>query len=238
MMMAVIHIVLLSVPQPYSAVEIQVGRFPLADEAAPRAVDLLNRLAQAAAPNGQVSDTFLQNEFLANARDEFNQHLRQWMPESGLGVWPDRPPPELWKTTDMFKMAAGKSVPLMYRVYRLKGGAKASAEAFQLMTRSGMAMAIVHSDSTDALLKTYKATYLPGIQAPNLRIFPFYVPLLDANSLKDRKADELKRWLGGAHFYLRESPADKTVLVVADHDLGPTLVQAGAKSEGNGRWSY
>ncbi|MFZ0964841.1 MAG: hypothetical protein WAO35_28625 [Terriglobia bacterium] len=237
-MMAIIHIVMLSVPQPYSAVQIQIDHFPLPDEVAPKVRDLLNGLVRAASANGMTADTFLQNEFLANGRDQFNQHLREWVPESGLGVWPDRPPPELWKTTDIFKMAGGVRVPLMYRVYRLKGGPKASAEALQLMASSGMAMAILHSDSTEELLKRYKATYLPGITAPNLRIFPFYVPLLDANSLRNRKPDELGRWLGGAHLYLRESPTDKSVLVLADTDLGPLLVNAGAKQEGDGHWAF
>jgi len=233
-----IHILLMSVSQPYYAVQIQVDRFPLPDGVAPRVRELLTGLLRAASAGGMTSDVFLQNEFLVNGRDQFNQHIRAWLPESGLGVWPDRPPPELWKMTDIFRMARGERVPLMYRVYRLKSGPKAGAEAFQVLSGSGMVMAVAHAGSSDDLLRQYKETYLPGIKEPNLRIFPFYVPLLDSSSLHNRKAEELSRWLGGAHLYLRESPSDKAILVVTDADVGPLMTQAGARQEGDGHWSF
>ena len=234
--MLAIHIQAISVPRPYYAVQIQIDHFPLPVDISPKVRALLINLIRVASTDGLTSDVFLQNEYLANGKDQFNRHISEWSPESGLGVWPDRPPPELWKTSDVFRMARGQRVPLMYRVYRLKASSQASAQAFEIMLDSGMVIELLHQGSTEDLLKQYKDTYLPGIKEPNLRIFPFYVPLLDLNSLRNRKAEDLSRWLGGAHLYLRESPPDHAILIVADADLGPLLKQAGAATDAEGRW--
>lgn len=235
--MPAIHIEAISVRPPYYALQIKVGRFPLAADISPKVRMFVTGLLHGASTSGLSSDVFFQNEYIANAKELFNLHIPEWMPESGLGVWPDRPPPELWKLTDIFKMAAGERIPLMYRVYRITKGGAANTQAFDLLFGSGMAMNLLHVGSTDDLLKGYKDTFLPGIQQPNLRIFPFYVPLLDVKSLHNREGDELRRWLGAAHFYLRESPTDEAILVLADSDLNAALVQAGARRAGDGRWS-
>lgn len=179
--MAAIHIEMQAVPAPYSAAEIKVGHFPVPADISPKLHVFLTALVQAAAA-GQNSDVFLQNEYLPNAREAFNAHIPEWRPQVGLGVWPDRPPPELWKITDLFKMARGERVPLMYQVSRPTAGPRGNAQAFDLLLGSGMAIVVVHSGSTDQLLAYYKDTFLPNIKQPNLRIMPFYVPLLDVQT--------------------------------------------------------
>ena len=233
--MAAIHIEIVSVASPYSAVQIKVRRFPLADDL-PKIRTLVVNLVQLASIAGLSSDVFLQSEYLNNGRDAFNANIPNWRPEVGLGVWPDRPPPELWKVSDLFKMARGERVPLMYQVSRVTAGAKANAQATDLLLGSGMVVSVVHKGSTDELLSYYKETFLPNIKQPNLRIMPFYIPLLDLKSIHNRRADELKQWLGPAHFYLRESPLEDAVIVITDGDLEGLLTRAGAKKGGDGRW--
>ena len=234
--MAAIHIEMVSVPPPYHAARIEVSKFPLASDIAPKVHAFVTNLVNAASAGAPTAEVLLQNEYIANGKEQFSAHIPEWHPESGLGVWPDRPPPELWKLTDIFKMAAGERIPLMYRVYRLTTGPKANRQAFEVLSGTGMVMVVLHSDSTDQLLARYKDTFLPGIKQENLRILPFYVPLLDLKSLHNRQPEELRRWLGGARFYLRESPLDNAIVVLTEADLGALLPQAGAKKNGDGSW--
>ena len=237
-MLAAIHIQAVSVPQPYYAVQVEVGSYPLSNGISPKVSAFLASLVAAVGAGGLTEDVFLQSEYLKNGRDQFTSHIREWLPESGLGVWPDRAPPDLWKLTDIFRMALGESVSLINRVDWVTAGSKANQEVSQVMLGSGMLMTIVHAGSSDDLMKHYKEVYLPRIKEPNLRIFPFYVPLLDLNSLRNCKDGQLGEWLGAAHLYLRESPADQAVLIVASTDLNSLLTQAGARTEGEGRWSF
>jgi hypothetical protein len=237
-MVAAIHMQAVSVPRPYYAVEIKVGSYALGSDISPRVSTLLVSLVATASAGRMTEEVFLQSEYVKNGRSQLDSHIREWMPESGLGVWPDRAPPELWKLSDIFRMALGESVPLMNRVDRVTAGAKANEEALQEMLPSGMVMTIVHSGSTDDLLRHYKDAFLPRIKEPNLRIFPFYVPLLDLNSLRNCNGAQLGEWLGGAHLYLRESPADHAVLIISSQDPNSLLTRAGARTEGNGHWEF
>lgn len=235
--MAAIHIQAIHVAAPYSAARIEVSRFPMGEDISSKIRAFLASIVHSASAGALTADVFLQNEYLANGKEQFTSHTTDWHPQSGLGVWPDRPPPELWKLTDLFRMAAGERIPLMYRVYRTTSGPKANTQAFDLLSGSGMVMVIVHAGPADQLLEHYKATFLPNIKQPNLRIMPFYVPLLDFKSIQDRQPEELRQWLGGAKLYLRESPGENAILLLTDEDLNALLTQAGARKNGDGSWS-
>jgi len=235
--MAAIHIEMVSTPPPYHAARIEVGRFPIAADIAPKMRAFLTAVLQAVSAGGMNEDVFFQHENFINGRDQLAAHAAEWHPSTGLGVWPDRPPPELWKTTDIFRMARGEKVPLMYQVTRLTAGPKANSQSFELLSGTGLVMVLIHADPIDQLLARYKGVFLPNIKQPNLRIMPFYVPLLDFKSIRDRRPEDLRQWLGGAKFYLRESPADNALLLLSDADLGALFAQAGAVKNGNGSWS-
>jgi hypothetical protein len=134
-------------------------------------------------------------------------------------------------------MAGGEHVPLMYTVYRITAGNGARTQAFQTMTGTGTMVVVLPAGSAADLLKYYKETYLPAIEEPSLRISRFFFPLLDLKSLQGRKSEDLSRWLGSVHLYMRESPQDRGILIIADKELGPALKQAGARVEGEGKWS-
>ena len=222
----------------YEAVQVHVGPFPVDRRLETGIRTLLNGLVQAASAGGLTSDVFLQHQYRPYAKEEFAKRLQVWAPVSGLGVWPNRPPPELWKTSDIFRMAKGEDVPLMYRVLQLNGGPRSGADAWDALLGSGMVMRLVHSGAIGSLLQAYKEIYLPRIKTPNLRIFPFYVPLMDVNSVRDRDGEELHRWLAGIRMYIRESPEDKSILLLSDLGLAPLLAEAGAREAGKGRWAW
>jgi len=221
---------------PYTIIMARAGAYPL-DPAAATAAGSLASALLAHAPRSLNRTVFLQEQYMGNRKEEFTSHLRDWRPMSGLGVWPDRPPPRLWRTTDLFRMMLGQDVPLMFRVARL-ANQSAESDAFYRLMGSGMVMAISHAGSTENLLQLYKNRYLPSIQEPNLRILPFYVPLLDAKSVGKRGAAELSDWLGSASLYIRESPEDKGMLVITNLDVDPLLTAAGAKKDRAGRWFF
>ncbi|MGD0578551.1 MAG: hypothetical protein ABSC08_06450, partial [Bryobacteraceae bacterium] len=222
---------MVAVAPPYSAAQVKISHFPVAADGSVKLRAFLTALVQAASDTLNL-EVFLQNEYLANGRDLVNPRLPEWRPQVGLGVWPDRPPPELWKISDLFRMARGERVPLMYQVSRITAGPKVSSQALSLLLGTGMTIAVLHCGSTDELLSGYKDTYLPTITQPNLRILPFYVPLLDLKSLQHSHPDDLPKWLGKARLYLRESPLDNAVLVVTDADLIQLIERAGAKRDG------
>lgn len=233
--MVPIHIEMVAVAPPYSAAQVKVSHFPMAADGSVKLRVFLTALVQAASDSLSL-EVFLQNEYLANGRDLVNPRLPEWRPQVGLGVWPSRPPPELWKISDIFRMARGERVPLMYQVSRITTGPKASLQALNLLLGTGMTMAIVHAGPADELLSDYKNTYLPTIKEPSLRILPYYVPLLDLKSLQADHSGNLPKWIGKARFYLRESPLDNAILLVAAADLNVLLERAGARRDGPQSW--
>src|SRR5208283_3326503 len=180
--MAPIHIEMIAVAPPYSAAQAKVTRFPVAADDGAKLHAFLTALLQIAGA-GLNLEVLFQNEYFANGRDLIRPRLPEWQPQVGLGVWPNRPPPELWKTADLFRMARGESVPLMYQMTWITAGAKAASQALDLLLGRGMIVAILHAGPATELMADYKQTFLPAIQVPNLRILPFYVPLLDLQSL-------------------------------------------------------
>ena len=234
--MAAMHIEMVAVAPPYQAAEIKVAKFPAPADISTKLRVFLTTLMQAASNGGMNSDVFLQNEFLANGRAIVNPKMPEWKPQTGLGVWPDRPPPELWKVSDLFRMARGERIPLTHQVLRVTAGPKANSQAFSLVLGTGMIVSVLHGDSSDDLLARYKQTYLPTIKEESLRILPFYAPLLDLKSLHTSRGDDLSKWLGGARLYLRESPGDSAILIVTNIDLADLLGRAGARKDGQNHW--
>lgn len=225
------------VPPPCTAFVLRTGKFPTSHEARSRLRVFLDRLSNVISARIRFSpEVFLQVEFMANGRDVFDQHSVEWRPEVGLGVWPNRPPPELWKPTDIFKMAVefqrtGRMRPLMYRVLRVVGEPLVRTQAQSLMIGTGMLTSIWTRYSSEEFLTRAKSIFLPSIQSPNFRIFPFYVPLLDFGSLRDRKPGELDSWLCGDAVYLRESPSDNAIILIATRPLVPLIEESGAMAQ-------
>lgn len=233
--MVPIHIEMIEVAPPHSAAVVKISHFPVAADDGAKLHAFLTALLRIAGA-GLNLEVLFQNEYFAKGRDLVNPHLPEWRPEVGLGVWPNRPPPELWKKSDMFRMARGERVPLMYQVSWIAAGPKAASRALDLLLGRGMIVAIFHAGPASELMADYKQTFLPAIQVPNLRILPFYVPLLDLQSLHQAQPGDLRCWLGKARFYLRESPQDNAILLIADTDLNVILERSSARRDGPHSW--
>ena len=224
-------------PPPCAAAFLRTGKFPVLEAQKQILRSFWRRLSDAISARLRLNqEVFLQLEFMRDGREIFDQHAPEWASNIGLGVWPNRPPPEPWKGSDIFKIAlamqrSGRLPPLMYSVLRIEDEPRVRAEAGSIMIGTGMVASIWTSQGGDEFLNQARDELLPAIKSKNFRIFPFYIPLLDFASLRDQKAGELERWLCGSTVYVRESPLDNATIVLATVPLAPLLEEAGARAQ-------
>jgi hypothetical protein len=220
-------------PAPWECYLLPVSEFPLKDEELPAVTKLiLNLTEELAAQKHLSSEVFVQVEQSdeTDYRRLFAVHARDWIPEVGLGVWPDREPPAVW-TPEEFMNAAptGTLRPLFYQVLRITTSPKARREARDLMIKYGPALEIMTSDETDTFLEKARRLLLPPITDPSYTCYPFYVPLLEVKSLTAASAEQLTEWFCGASLYLRESFEDTGVLIASSIPMKEILGRAGAQ---------
>lgn len=164
---------------------------------------------------------------LGDGPSRLSSHGREWMPMMGLGVWPDREPPTTWKLEELQDLAPGEKVPpLMDIVLRVTGSPEARSQARDVMLGLGTVIQLVSAIDTEGLLAATGKLLRPAIQDPSLTAFPFYMPLLEAKSVAEASASQLDAWSCGIDAYIRESPEDSGILILA-RSLQPTLVQIG-----------
>jgi hypothetical protein len=234
----------ISVPHPCSAVFLRTGKFPVAEAEKQVLRSFWTRLSNAISAQLRLNlEVFLQLEFIRDGREIYDQHATDWASTIGLGVWPNRPPPEPRRVADAFKIAQyaqrmGRFPPLMYSVLRIGGEPRARAAAGSLLLGTGMVVGMWATEGGEEFLHHTREELLPPIKSKNFRNFSFYMPLLDFASLRDRQLGELERWLCGSSLYMRESPDDNATIMLATMPLVPLLEEAGAKPTDSGRWLY
>jgi len=222
--------------KPWEAYLLPVSSFPAAKEESSRLIWFFNRFSTFLGPQHLASEVFVQaNELeLGDGADRFSQHAPQWVPQTGLGVWPDRKPPEFWNRGDFEKLAlGGKPRPLLYQVFRLAALPDARAGARDVMLGIGATIQIMLPGPPAEFFQRTKALLLPPIKEEALRGYPFYVPLLDRKSIDGSDPQRLDEWMCGARVYIRESVEDKAVLIVSKEPLTPFLEQLGGRFERN-----
>jgi hypothetical protein len=157
----------------------------------------------------------------------------QWLPDIGLGFWPDRGAPALWTREEFINSTQDELRPLMHRVFRIQQEKKAIDSAFKVLSGTGVLLCISVAMRQKFYFETMEY-YLPQITELSLRSFPFYIPLLDGASLRAASEEDLQNWLCGAAAYMRESSEDGGLLIVvpssSDHWLDE-LVKQNGKSE-------
>jgi len=217
---------------PWEAVFWAVSRFPIpAEEIAPLR-KLVGAFRQAFLKRGQLpSEVFLQTNRLGKLGSaRLSRHAREWMPELGLGVWPDQPPPALPSAADFEDLGPEeKPRPMMYEVMKITGEASTKQFALAAMLGTGAVLEAVTPDGGEAFLKQTKALLLPPIKEPGFRRYSFYVPIIEIKSLGAATAQQLDSWLGGASAYIRESVQDQGILIIARAPLAPLLKDLGAE---------
>jgi hypothetical protein len=211
---------------------IPVKQFPADAEQTKALRSLIGALSQAAVRKaGPHHEVLLQAWKLtpANGSNLLSDHMAQWSPQLGLGVWPNRKPPQSWTETSFVDAAAATfraAEPELpsHRLLRLNCKPKIRHEAAHTMRGLGTLVECFSRESFEVLQTRGKELYLPSISTRRFQHEDFYLPLLDRQSLAAaRNSGELARWLCGIDLYVRESPEDTGVLIVSRAPLGPIV---------------
>jgi hypothetical protein len=224
---------LIPLEKPWHAALLQVSAFPLAPHELPGVRSFVRLLSQALAGSDLSAEIFIQGTQLHvdEAGSRLSEHARQWAPQLGLGVWPGREPPTLWNKEDFEQLQIGAQPrPLAYQLFRITGSKRSRAEAREVMFGRGANLEILLDAPVETFLAKAEALLLPPIQESAFRSYPFYVPLLEAQSAMNAGPGQLDAWLCGAPVYVRESVEDRAVLILSRKPLLPVLQDMGGRS--------
>jgi len=159
---------------------------------------------------------------------ELSRNGRHWMPDFGLGIWPDREPPRMYEDRDFLDLEYGAKFPQMvHSVVKAGMTEDAALHAWRTMFGTGSTILTLADGSSDNMLEAVREPLLAAIQDESFRSFPWYFPLLGRNSLGHEKEGLLDCWLGPACVYIRESEEDSGLLAISRMDLKPALLAAG-----------
>lgn len=225
----------ITLPEPWDAVLLRVSGFPIPEDERAVVSSLIGRVATLLTNGRSLSaETFLQVEQLddKNCRRVYAQSAPSWIPEVGLGVWPDRDPPSIWTRDEFMNAVPGEKLrPLMYQIVRITSSLQMKLQAFSAMLPYGPVLQILTADDPETFLEKATLLLLPAISDPSFTCYPFYVPLLDGKSLCSATYEQLHTWSCGASVYIRESFEDKGILIVSHEPLSPTFDQIGGRFE-------
>ena len=220
-------------PAPWEAYLLSVSGFPVPEEELSSVRQFLQKLTKMAIDRWKLEAEFgiqLVQLHLGDGPARVAAHGREWIPQVGLGVWPDREPPKSWTQEDFTELGIGERPrELMYQVLRVSTTPQARENALNVMLGLGTALEILSSGSVGSFLERARAILLPPIKDPAYTCFPFYVPLAEAKSLRDAVPGQLDSWLCGCSVYIRESAEDTGVLIASRESLRPVLEGLGGR---------
>jgi hypothetical protein len=165
-----------------------------------------------------------------NGSRRLREYYTGWMPDLGVAIWPDRPPPRMANKEDFADVdPAEPPTPPGEHVLRISGDGLAKQMAVELMSGFGALTEIVTPHGGDAFFEETRRSFLPTVQERAFRSFAIYVPMLQKKSIVAATSDQLAKWSCGASAYIRESVEDQGVLIVSREPLTPLLKQSGAE---------
>jgi hypothetical protein len=197
--------------------------FPLPD--AERSA--LGELRQALSSEGE-SESFLQLSEMhrGNAASRLPRYAAALRPNIGLGVRPDRDPPKLWTSEELYDLEPGTPPrPLMELAMHLDGGANERAAASEAMAGVGALVEVWLGRSAEAWFAETSPLLSKAITEAPFLGFPFYMPILDLRAIKETPGERLGAHLCGATIYLRESVEDHGILLLCNRQPGDRLQQ-------------
>jgi hypothetical protein len=144
------------------------------------------------------------------------ENARAWMPEFGVGIWIDQPPPTKWTQEEFQRSAPGTLRPVVERVLRVRPDVTPQRAAWKRLLGSGTLLRLRGAGAGTTLSGTSKLLR-PTIRDISLTSFPFYVPLLRGSTLMTPAPTYAATWdqmLPGIDLYLRESAEDGGLLIL------------------------
>ena len=169
-----------------------------------------------------------------NGADTVSEHLDVWTPELGLGVWPLRKSPSSWNEELMVDAAAavfkgGEPELPSYRILHLKARSPVNTELAKSLRGLGVVIHCFSRLENDEIAMNSKMVFPQLISNRSFKKEDFYLPLLDRKTLESRVSKEqLDQWLIGVDVYIRESPEDRSILILSRLELASLLSEAAA----------
>jgi hypothetical protein len=171
----------LALAAPWEAFLLPVSEFPVPEPECALLRPLLAQFTAIAMQRWQLSqEVFIQLEQFQNldARNIYVRRAPEWMPEMGLGVWPDRDPPASW-TREEFEEAAleNKSPrPLIYSIFQITGSGRAKVQAHDQMLPFGSLLEYLSPGGAQTVFARGEAALLPAIRIAPIPAFPSTSP--------------------------------------------------------------
>ncbi|HTF45762.1 MAG TPA: hypothetical protein VK641_17780 [Terriglobales bacterium] len=159
---------------------------------------------------------------------ELSRHGREWMPEFGLGIWPNREPPRMYQDSDFLDLESGLEMrSMMHSVVRIGGPEDAARQAWSTMFGRGSTVVTLAAGGAENMLDSMRESLTRGITDESFQSFAFYFPLFGRATLAQATSEEMNAWMGPAQVYVRESEEDDAVLVVSRASAMAALEAAG-----------
>jgi len=231
-------------PESWESWVVALAGYPAPEPQAAATRGWLLRLADESLKTGGLTATIaLQiNELhLGGGAEMVQQHGLAWMPQMGLGVFPDQDPPRPWTAFDFeaIELKEGATVrPLMHQVLALGGAPEDILSARAQMPGRGCYVELHARRSGDELLEAFTAASQDKITDAMFSGFPFLFPLLNGQSFATLTSDELGRRLAGAEFYARDSASDGGLLLACKGGFADLFAALGGERQKNGAWKF
>ncbi|MGC8761201.1 MAG: hypothetical protein ACP5VC_14685 [Bryobacteraceae bacterium] len=161
------------------------------------------------------------------------------MPEFGIGVWLDQPPPTLWTEEEFLRHPPGVPMrPPIYQFIRVAPRGGDYAAVWREVGGHGCWLAFSVQSDPDGFLMMEAAAYKAWITEPSIQAYDLFVPLLKLGSVESPLFADRSRHLAAVARYVRESDEDKGLVIFSDAPIEPVfeslarLVPAGHAADG------
>lgn len=150
-----------------------------------------------------------------------SKNSSRWLPSPGVGVWPDKEPPRSITARDLEVLIPGeKMAEFSHQVLRLNTlDDRMRTEAIETLLGTGPIIFMLIPEEWTAARQCISTWLEKRITEEPFRGHPFYMPLLDGDSLKALSSSQLSTCLDGVIFYLREDVAEQAILIISQVSL-------------------
>lgn len=181
---------------------------------------LIQKAAEQATRTKVVQDIYLQMTQLERPAGSrlISRNGSRWKPAPGLGVWPDREPPQPLNEDDYKKLGPGQTLrETTFQVMRICAAEEPiREEVISQMVGTGALLTILAAEGWGQSQQDVISERLEASMTADAFIgYPFYFPLLDVHSISHLRKEDFEALLPEVAVYIREDLDEKAVLIVS-----------------------
>jgi hypothetical protein len=202
--------------EPWEAYLLSVSGFPIPEPERARILQFVATLVDVLEKaHAFRSVVFFQANHLhlEDAHQRLHRNARTWLPEMGVGIWPDRGPVRPWTRDEFEELEPGDEMrPVIDQVFQVTASVSERRNAWASMIGVGTVVLMLTPGTEPDLVKRANQLLTPLAQHPAFPSFRLHAPLLDTRSIDRAGVADLEEWTCGATCYIRESVEDKGIL--------------------------